>query len=398
MRRLLPGFGSLGAGSIRSRAKPVTGPAGTYLHAHQSLTVVVGMAAATTLLPLIILLPPFSGFSGQTGWVQGFASAGIFVLLALGLNVVIGLAGLLDLGYAAFFAIGAYTYAYGASPFAGTHFPFWPILLVGALVAAVFGILLGAPTLRLRGDYLAIVTLGFGEIVPVVFRNADTFTNGTNGIGGMYRPAVPIYGTFLGLDPVPYYITVAVLVTVAMILLYRIQDSRLGRAWMAIREDELAAASMGINTITSKLLAFAIGASTAGLGGVLYASKVTIISPDSFGFTVSFTILAMVVLGGMGNVWGVAAGAFVVYEIQSELLKQLNGFVQSLNLPALHLGFMTLDISKVDFLQYQFLLYGLALVGMMLLRPEGLFPNRRRQQELRDTDDAAAANEELAQI
>ena len=398
MRRLLPGFGSLGAGAIRSRAKPVTGPAGTYLHAHQSLTVVVGMAAATTLLPLIILLPPFSGFSGQTGWVQGFASAGIFVLLALGLNVVIGLAGLLDLGYAAFFAIGAYTYAYGASPFAGTHFPFWPILLVGALVAAVFGILLGAPTLRLRGDYLAIVTLGFGEIVPVVFRNADTFTNGTNGIGGMYRPAVPIYGTFLGLDPVPYYITVAVLVTVAMILLYRIQDSRLGRAWMAIREDELAAASMGINTITSKLLAFAIGASTAGLGGVLYASKVTIISPDSFGFTVSFTILAMVVLGGMGNVWGVAAGAFVVYEIQSELLKQLNGFVQSLNLPALHLGFMTLDISKVDFLQYQFLLYGLALVGMMLLRPEGLFPNRRRQQELRDTDDAAAANEELAQI
>ena len=398
MRRLLPGFGSLGAGAIRSRAKPVTGPAGTYLHAHQSLTVVVGMAAATTLLPLIILLPPFSGFSGQTGWVQGFASAGIFVLLALGLNVVIGLAGLLDLGYAAFFAIGAYTYAYGASPFAGTHFPFWPILLVGALVAAVFGILLGAPTLRLRGDYLAIVTLGFGEIVPVVFRNADTFTNGTNGIGGMYRPAVPIYGTFLGLDPVPYSITVAVLVTVAMILLYRIQDSRLGRAWMAIREDELAAASMGINTITSKLLAFAIGASTAGLGGVLYASKVTIISPDSFGFTVSFTILAMVVLGGMGNVWGVAAGAFVVYEIQSELLKQLNGFVQSLNLPALHLGFMTLDISKVDFLQYQFLLYGLALVGMMLLRPEGLFPNRRRQQELRDTDDAAAANEELAQI
>jgi len=311
--------------------------------------------------------------------------------------VVVGLAGLLDLGYAAFFAIGAYTYAYGASPFAGTHFPFWPILLVGALVAAVFGILLGAPTLRLRGDYLAIVTLGFGEIVPVVFRNADTFTNGTNGIGGMYRPALPVFGTFLGLDPVPYYITVAVLVTVAMILLYRIQESRLGRAWMAIREDELAAASMGINTVTSKLLAFAIGASTAGMGGVLYASKVTIISPDSFGFTVSFTILAMVVLGGMGNVWGVAAGAFVVYEIQSELLKQLNGFVQTLNLPAVHLGFMTIDISKVDFLQYQFLLYGLALVGMMLLRPEGLFPNRRRQQELRDTDDSAAANEELAQ-
>jgi ABC-type branched-subunit amino acid transport system permease subunit len=382
---------------LRARTKPVTGPVADYLRAHQSLTVVFGMALTTTLLPFIILLPPFSGFSAQTVWVQGFASAGIFVLLALGLNVVVGLAGLLDLGYAAFFAIGAYTYAYGASPFAGTHFPFWPILLVGAAVAAVFGILLGAPTLRLRGDYLAIVTLGFGEIVPVVFRVADTYTNGTNGIGGMYRPALPVFGSFLGLDPVPYYLTVAVLVTIAMITLYRIQDSRLGRAWMAIREDELAAASMGINTITSKLLAFAIGASTAGLGGVLYASKVTIISPDSFGFTVSFTILAMVVLGGMGNVWGVAAGAFVVYEIQSELLKQLNGFVQNLNLPALNIGLMTIDISKVDFLQYQFLLYGLALVGMMLLRPEGLFPNRRRQQELRDTDDAGAANEELAQ-
>ena len=379
---------------LSARAKPVTDPSARYLREHQSLTVVVGMALATTLLPFIILFPPFSGFSPQTVWVQGFASAGIFVLLALGLNVVVGLAGLLDLGYAAFFAIGAYTYAYGASPFAGTHFPFWPILLVGALVAALFGILLGAPTLRLRGDYLAIVTLGFGEIVPVVFRNADTYTNG---IGGMYRPALPVFGTFLGLDPVPYYITVAILVTLAMITLYRIQDSRLGRAWMAIREDELAAASMGINTITSKLLAFAIGASTAGLGGVLYASKVTIISPDSFGFTVSFTILAMVVLGGMGNVWGVAAGAFVVYEIQSELLKQLNGFVQNLNLPAVNIGLMTIDISKVDFLQYQFLLYGLALVGMMLLRPEGLFPNRRRQQELRDTDDATAANEELAQ-
>jgi branched-chain amino acid transport system permease protein len=166
---------------------------------------------------------------------------------------------------------------------------------------------------------------------------------------------------------------------------------------MAVREDELAAASMGINTVTTKLLAFAIGASTAGLAGVFYASKVTIISPDSFGFTVSFTILAMVVLGGMGNVWGVAAGAFVVYEIQSELLKQMNGFVEHLNLPPINLGVTTIDLAKVDFLQYQFLLYGLALVGMMLLRPEGLFPNRRRRAELHDVDDAEAANQELVE-
>jgi ABC-type branched-subunit amino acid transport system permease subunit len=380
---------------LRAQLRPYTTPLRAYMGRHQSLSVVFGMAVATTLLPLLILLPPFSGFERQGPWIQSFASAGIFVLLALGLNVVVGLAGLLDLGYAAFFAIGAYTYAYGASPFAGTHFPFWPMLLVGAMVAALFGILLGAPTLRLRGDYLAIVTLGFGEIVPVVFRNADTYTNGTNGIAAIYRPATPLTGSFLGLDPIPYYITVVVLVTLAMITLYRIQDSRLGRAWMAIREDELAAASMGINPVTTKLLAFAIGASTAGLGGVFYASKVTIISPDSFLFSVSFTVLAMVVLGGMGNVWGVAVGAFVIYEIQSEFLKQLNGFVANLNLPALHLGFITVDLSKVDFLQYQFLLYGLALVGMMLLRPEGLFPNRRRSAELHDVDDAEAANEEL---
>jgi ABC-type branched-subunit amino acid transport system permease subunit len=398
VRRLWRSVLFLGRDSrLRARLKPWTDSLSAYSKGHQSLSVVFSMALATTILPIIILLPPFNGFATQGDWVQGFASAGIFVLLALGLNVVVGLAGLLDLGYAAFFAIGAYSYAYGASPFAGTHLPFWPLLLVGAMVAAVFGILLGAPTLRLRGDYLAIVTLGFGEIVPVVFRNADTYTNGTNGIGGMYRPSAPVVGTFLGLDPVPYYITVAILVALAMIVLYRIQDSRLGRAWMAVREDELAAASMGINTVTTKLLAFAIGASTAGLAGVFYASKVTIISPDSFGFTVSFTILAMVVLGGMGNVWGVAAGAFVVYEIQSELLKQMNGFVDNLNLPPIDIGLTTIDLSKVDFLQYQFLLYGLALVGMMLLRPEGLFPNRRRRAELHDVDDSEAANQELVE-
>ena len=202
----------------------------------------------------------------------------MFVLLALGLNVVVGFAGLLDLGYAAFFAIGAYTYAYGASGFTGLSIPFWPMLLVGALVAAVFGVLLGAPTLRLRGDYLAIVTLGFGEIVPVVFLNADKYTNGTNGITGIAQPS--IYGLF-GINgfgftnPWPYYLTIVAIITVVVMLLYRLQDSRLGRAWVALREDELAAASMGINTITTKLLAFSIGASTAGLAGVFYAAKLS---------------------------------------------------------------------------------------------------------------------------
>ena len=355
------------------------------------------MSIVTALLPFIILLPPFSSFNNQTSFVDGFAQAGVWVLLAVGLNVVVGLAGLLDLGYAAFFAIGAYTYAYGASPFSHNAIPFWPMLLVGAAVAAIFGLLLGAPTLRLRGDYLAIVTLGFGEIVPVVFNNSDTYTNGTNGITALAQPSLPIYGGFGFGNPVPYYITVAAIIAITMCLLYRLQDSRIGRAWMAVREDELAAASMGINTVTTKLLAFAIGASTSGLAGVYLSSKLAIVSPSQFGFTVSFTVLAMVVLGGMGNIWGVAAGAFVIYEIQSQGLKQLNVFFQSVNLPALHLGFVNVDLSTINFLDYQYLLYGLALVGMMLLRPEGLFPSRRRRAELHDVDDAGAANQEIVQ-
>ena len=193
------------------------------------------------------------------------------------------------------------------------------MLVVGAAVAAIFGILLGAPTLRLRGDYLAIMTLGFGEIVPIVFLNLDTWTEGTNGIGGIYRPEpLPVIGVVLSpVTPFAYFILMAVIVTIAMVLLYRLQDSRIGRAWNAIREDELAAAANGINTVTTKLLAFALGATTAGLAGVFNASKLTIVSPDQFLFTVSFTVLAMVILGGMGNIWGVAAGAFVVYMIQA---------------------------------------------------------------------------------
>jgi ABC-type branched-subunit amino acid transport system permease subunit len=386
-----------GITDLRLRSRPITSPTGRFFGAHQSLSVIVGMSIVTALLPFIILLPPFSGFNNQTSFVDGFAQAGVWVLLAVGLNVVVGLAGLLDLGYAAFFAIGAYTYAYGASPFSHNAIPFWPMLLVGAAVAAIFGLLLGAPTLRLRGDYLAIVTLGFGEIVPVVFNNSDTYTNGTNGITALAQPSLPIYGGFGFGNPVPYYITVAAIIAITMCLLYRLQDSRIGRAWMAVREDELAAASMGINTVTTKLLAFAIGASTSGLAGVYLSSKLAIVSPSQFGFTVSFTVLAMVVLGGMGNIWGVAAGAFIIYEIQSQGLKQLNVFFQGVNLPAVHLGFLNIDLATINFLDYQYLLYGLALVGMMLLRPEGLFPSRRRRAELHDVDDAGAANQEIVQ-
>jgi ABC-type branched-subunit amino acid transport system permease subunit len=344
---------------------------------HRSIRIILVMTAVTILLPILAAVPPFNIFQKQDVWLFGFSNAGVFVLLALGLNIVVGMAGLLDLGYAAFFAIGAYAYAYGASPYSGQHFPFILMLGVGALVAATFGVLLGAPTLRLRGDYLAIVTLGFGEIVPIVFLNAEKYTEGTNGIGGIYKPDIP-FVTFTLLNPWPFYVLMAVMLTITMMFIYRLQDSRIGRSWMAIREDELAAAASGLNTVTSKLLAFALGASTAGLAGVFNASKLTLVSPDQFGSTVSFSIIAMIVLGGMGNIWGVALGAFIIYTIQVVFLKQLNTFFAALHVPILQ---------DLNFIQYQFLLYGLALVFMMLFRPEGLFPSRRRKRELHAADD-----------
>jgi ABC-type branched-subunit amino acid transport system permease subunit len=363
---------------------------------HRSISIVVAMALTTVLMYFLPLVPPLSVVQPPGPWYDSFANAGVFVLLAMGLNVVIGMAGLLDLGYAAFFAIGAYTYAYSNSPFAGTDFPFFPMLFVGAAVAAIFGILLGAPTLRLRGDYLAIMTLGFGEIVPIVFLNLDRFTRGTNGIGGIFRPEpLPVFGAFSAISPFNYFIVMAVIVTITMILMYRLADSRIGRAWNAIREDELAAAANGINTVTTKLLAFSLGATTSGLAGVFNASKLTIVSPDQFLFTVSFTVLAMVILGGMGNIWGVAVGAFVVYNIQAVVLKRINGVIETVGIPAFDLGPVHVDLAKVPFVEYQFLLYGVALVLMMLLRPEGLFPNQRRRLELHVDEDLDGEDGEI---
>jgi branched-chain amino acid transport system permease protein len=226
-----------------------------------------------------------------------------------------------------------------------------------------------------------------------VFLNLDQFTNGTNGISAIYRPEtltlnVPFtdisltLGPFSAISPLPYLFLMIFIVTIAMILLYRLQDSRIGRSWNAIREDELAAAANGINTVTTKLLAFALGATTAGLAGVYNASKLTIVSPDQFLFTVSFTVLAMVILGGMGNIWGVAAGAFIVYMIQVVVLKNINAVLETVHFPAFDLGPVHVDLVNVPFVEYQFLLYGIAVVVMMLLRPEGLFPSQRRRAEL----------------
>jgi ABC-type branched-subunit amino acid transport system permease subunit len=361
-----------------------------FAEAHRSISIMVGMAVVAILWIVLPQIPPLTLLQNADPWYDAFANAGVFMLLAMGLNIVVGLTGLLDLGYAAFFAIGSYTYAYSNSPFAQQNLPFFPMLLVGAAVAALFGIALGAPTLRLRGDYLAIMTLGFGEIVPIVFLNLDKWTEGTNGIGGIYRPEdLPILGKFSPITPFSYMIVMLFIVTVAMILIYRLHDSRIGRAWMAIREDELAAAANGINTVVTKLLAFALGATTSGLAGVFNASKLTIVSPDQFSFQVSFTVMAMIIIGGMGNIWGVAAGAFVVYLIQTVALKSVNTLVSPI--PPIDLGPIHFDVSQINFLNYQYLLYGIALVLMMMKRPEGLFPSQARRAELHEVKNLEVA-------
>jgi len=365
------------------------------------------------LLIAAVALPEVAYFAtGSTFLVSQWADAGVWVLLAIGLNVVVGFAGLLDLGYAAFFAIGAYTYALlastqlGASPLHhSVHLPFWLLLFVGMFMAAAFGAILGFPTLRLRGDYLAIVTLGFGEIVPDVFRNLDQWTGGINAIGNIDQPTLPVWlnGPWadlplefvnpfkFGFDPVPYYVLILLLVVGSVILVHNLQKSRLGRAWMAIREDEVAAAAMGINTVSTKLLAFAIGASFSGFAGVFLGAKLSLVGPDNFLFIVSITVLVMVVLGGMGNIQGVIVGALVVYYINFNLLTNLpNNAVAAAN--ALGLTWLVErhgDWSGIgdETQRLNFLLFGLILVLMMLLRPQGLLPSRVREQELKHSTD-----------
>jgi branched-chain amino acid transport system permease protein len=363
------------------------------------------------ILALIFPLATIYMTDGSTFLITQAGHAGAWVLLAIGLNVVVGFAGLLDLGYAAFFAIGAYTYALFASDQLGAspahhsfHLPFWLMIIVAMFVAAAFGAVLGFPTLRLRGDYLAIVTLGFGEIVPQLFYNIDQWTGGINAIGNIDQPSLPVWitGPWAGdptialirnfsfaSNPVAYYVLIVLLIIGAVILVNNLYRSRLGRAWMAIREDEVAAAAMGINTVTTKLLAFAIGASFSGFAGAYYGASFGLVSPDSFLFVVSVTVLVMVVLGGMGNISGVIVGALVIYYLLYNVLPDLPARVEGF---AKLVGLGALNEQKGEWpglagaaQRLQFLLYGLILVLMMLLRPQGIFPSRVREQELKHT-------------
>jgi len=275
----------------------------------------------------------------------------MYVVLGLGLNITVGLAGLLDLGYVAFFLIGAYTYG-----LLNTHFGwgFWLCLPIGGLTGALFGILLGFPILRLRGDYLAIVTLGFGSIAKIVAENWDEVTHGAQGIAGIARPG--LFGVSLDLDQsicYLYYLCIG-LVVITIFVTKRLKDSRIGRAWMALREDEIACVAMGIDMARTKLSAYAFGAFWAGLVGVIFAARNTYIHPNSFTFMESAIVLSIVVLGGMGSILGVIIAAFVLM-LLPEYLRAVA--------------------------EYRILVFGAVMVLMMIYRPQGLIPNVRRRYE-----------------
>jgi branched-chain amino acid transport system permease protein len=348
-------------------------------------------AVLTTLIIFLALYPLLDktfGWGGMGAWPAIL----IFTLLALGLNIVVGFAGLLDLGYAAFFAIGGYTAAFLTSPISPLapyfHTNFYPAMIIAFCTAALFGIILGAPTLRLRGDYLAIVTLAFGEIVPRVFLNLDKLTYGSKGINQIGRPTVPtIEDGQLGLkelgpsDQVGWYYLIFVIGCLSVFIIYRLANSRVGRAWMAMREDELAASAMGIDLVQTKLLAFALGASFSGFAGSLWASMLQVIDPFQFDFSISIIVLCMIILGGIGNIWGVIFGGVVLGFYDRVLTQQLTNWLHQVG-ATIPLPLLGDALQAIDLSQYKYMTLGVALVILMLTRPEGIFPNRQRAAEL----------------
>ncbi len=326
---------------------------------HHRIAMLLGGAVAVAF--------PFTQ-QGNAYWVRVFASIGVFAVAAIGLNVVVGLAGLLDLGYVAFFGVGAYVGALLANASLTTvhvHLPFVLVVLLGGCVAAVFGLVIGMPTLRLRGDYLAIVTLGFGEIFRITANNWDGLTRGPNGISGVpdlalggfdFGESHSVFGVVLP-GFANYYFVELLLIAGAILVFTRLNDSRIGRAWVAIREDEVAAAASGIDTIRLKLLAFAIGAFLAGAAGTVNAHVTTQVSPDSYTFLESILLVAAVVLGGMGTVPGALLGSTALFVLPEKLR---------------------------SFQDKRLLLFGAALILVMRFRPEGLVPSRRRRRELRE--------------
>ena len=398
----------------------------------------LGRFALPALLIAIVLTYPYwyewAGFEYLTLEILGLELdivivMAVYVMLALGLNIVVGYAGLLDLGYVAFYALGAYALGwFGSDLFTGRvdwhfltnapegiggiHLSFWLILPLGALIAALFGVIIGWPTLRLRGDYLAIVTLGFGEIIPDVFRNADGLPvpkgfqgappfldfekeNITNGVRGVKQLDRPGFGETISdatggffpdrfsiVDLKWWYWLIVAMVLVTVFVNARLRDSKMGRAWIAIREDEVAASAMGVPLMRTKLWAYAIGAVFGGLAGAFYGAFIGSVFPTSFFFNISILVLCMVIVGGMGNIYGVLLGAVVLEYLN---LKGLDKIGQRLN-DGLDLVGIT---ATVDIPKYKFLIFGILLVVMMLFRPQGLIPSARRQAEFEEGGEEA---------
>ena len=332
------------------------------------------MRVAAAALGLAAVLPLFVAAGGTA--LENLVLAAAYVVMALGLNIVVGFAGLLDLGYVAFFAIGAHVAAHFGSAFWGLHFDFLVILVLAAAVAATAGVLIGVPTLRLRGDYVGVVTLAFGEIIGQVASNGreieflgGSLTGGPQGMSAIDKIDLPFLERFGALDLRPWYWFALALVALTLFVNFRLRDSRLGRAWIAMRDDERAAASLGVPIVRTKLLAYGVGAALGGMSGAFLASYLSTVDPGQFTFSFSIFILAMVVVGGLGSIWGVVVGAIVLSAINNYLLPRV-----LYDIP----GSVGLDF---DLSQISSGIYGFLLVVMMLLRPEGLLPDRRRPAE-----------------
>ncbi|MBP0725899.1 branched-chain amino acid ABC transporter permease [Bacillus sp. RG28] len=340
---------------------------------------------------ILTILIPYVSSQGTAfqSYMDVSTLVGIYVAMALGLNIVVGLAGLLDLGFIAFFAIGAYTYAIFSTNqvtnFIHTNFfpltgnSFWLFIFIGGFVAAISGILLGIPVLRVKGDYLAIVTLGFGEIIRIVFNNLDrpiNFTNGAKGISGI--PSPTIFGYVLS-DSNQFYYVVLALLGIVILAVTRLENSKLGRSWKAVRENEIAAQSMGIHLVRTKLLAFAIGASFSGMMGVVFSAKQMFIDPTSFTMLQSITILVMVILGGMGSVPGVILGAALVTILNLQVLTEVTNYLNQLTLDGVISIPTALSPAKM-----QRFIFGMVLILVAIFRPQGLLPAKNKKVNKED--------------
>ena len=343
----------------------------------------------TIAFVLLVLVIPFatSGGGSYDSYMEVATQCGIYIAMGLGLNIVVGFAGLLDMGFVAFFAIGAYTYAIfstdQANHFIGGHlFPlsgssFWLFIFIGGFIASLFGVLLGLPVLRVKGDYLAIVTLGFGEIIRIIFNNLDKPVNITNGSMGISSISPPKLVNLSFTFPHQFYFIVIAILAIVIFAVRRLEHSRLGRSWKAVRENEIAAQAMGIPLVRTKLTAFAVGASFSGMMGVVFAAKQTFIDPTSFTLMESISILVMVILGGMGSVPGVILGASIITILNLQVLTDLTNWLNQLTLQ----GIVTVP-SALSPAKMQRFIFGAILILIAVFRPHGLIAAKNRKVDI----------------